>query len=1035
MAKRVLRLLVKQAAEPLAGELAIPSSKYHAHRALILASLASGTSYIHGLSDAGHVRYTIGALRRLGTKITVRGDTFIVEGGPYRPSAPLVPVGSSGSTLYFLTGLTSLAGAPVTVVGQKYFRRRPILPLLDALSGLGVELSSTAGCPPIEVSPRRPKGGHVTISGMLSQWISGLLLLAPFATGSSVVSVDGPLNERSYIDLTVRMMAEFGLHVEMSEDARRFEVEGNQTPRPATLHLPPDVGAAAFGLAVTALHPSDVVFRGLTARSAAETDHPEAELLDIVGRMGLPLDRDPASGQVRVCHDGLDLAPVEVDCRSVPDALPVLSVLGTFAKGASVLHNVAHVRLKESDRVSAMLQLNNMGARLELSGDRLVVSGVDRLRGADLSSFNDHRVLMSLAVAATRAEGESRLTYPTAYRISYPRFLEEMGAIGASMAVEEPTAPRGGERAGAGGQAAGLPGVTRRGLATRLPAATRSPERLAAVPIGEHVRRWAQEHPESAAVVDVAAGGGHERLWTWADLDRKADAVALALARLGVSPGEAVAYQLPNVGEFAVVSLGVLRAGAVCCPLMPIYREREMAFMLRRSRAHVLFVPGHFRGREYPAEVAGLLAGEAGEPPELAHVIVVDGEAPEERGEHEGERARRGRRGWHRYADLVERSFAEGTAGGETSRASLLASRAPAPTALAQLLFTSGTSGEPKGVLHRMATLTRAAAMEANHLGLSKQDTVFVPSPLAHQTGFLYGMWLAWVLGAPQVLQATWDGKVALRALNRWGATFVQAATPFLNDLLAAVEETGERPERLRVFVATGAAVPRGLAERASRTLGTAVCGAWGTTETCLGSLSAPYDEPAKTWGTDGRALEGVRLRISDDLGNVLASGQEGNFEVFSKCMFEGYLDHPEWTAEAFTPDGWYRSGDLAVIDESGYVRISGRVKDVINRGGEKVPVAEIEQLLHTHPALDDVAIVAMPDERLGERACAFVVARTAFGLDDMRSFLDSHRVAKHYWPERLEIIEGLPRNPVGKVQKYVLRDLAQRLVEEGRGC
>jgi 3-phosphoshikimate 1-carboxyvinyltransferase len=146
--------------------------------------------------------------------------------------------------------------------------------------------------------------------------------------------------------------------------------------------------------------------------------------------------------------------------------------------------------------------------------------------------------------------------------------------------------------------------------------------------------------------------------------------------------------------------------------------------------------------------------------------------------------------------------------------------------------------------------------------------------------------------------------------------------------------------------------------------------------------------------------------------------------------MFEGYADHPEWTASAFTPDGWFRTGDLGVIDDSGYVRITGRLRDVINRGGEKIPVAEVEQLLGDHPAIADVAIVAMPDARLGERACAFVVLREGARLDfeQLQHYLDACQVAKHYWPERLEIVAELPRTPSGKVQKYVLRDRAKSL-------
>jgi cyclohexanecarboxylate-CoA ligase len=254
----------------------------------------------------------------------------------------------------------------------------------------------------------------------------------------------------------------------------------------------------------------------------------------------------------------------------------------------------------------------------------------------------------------------------------------------------------------------------------------------------------------------------------------------------------------------------------------------------------------------------------------------------------------------------------------------------------------------------------------------------------------------------------------------------VQAATPFLADLTAL----GEQPETLRTFVATGAAIPRELARAARETLGAEVGGAWGTTESCLGTAFAPGDPPERAWQTDGRALDGVTMRAMDDDGRSVAPGTEGNFEVLTPWLFEGYLNRPELTAEAITDDGFYRTGDLARIDTQGYMRITGRVKDIINRGGEKVPVAEIEQLLYAHPAVREVAIVAMPDERLGERACAFVVLEPGAELDleAVRAHLDSHRVSKTYWPERLEPVETLPRTPSGKIRKYVLRELVQRI-------
>ncbi|MDO9397231.1 MAG: hypothetical protein Q7T71_11845, partial [Herbiconiux sp.] len=257
-----MQLFVTGTQNPLAGEFSIPVSKYHAHRALVLASLAPGRSVIHGLSETRQVAWTIGVLRALGTRIEIDapGDRYLVHGGPYRvdPAVTdhgsvgaegLLDVGSSGTTLYFMTGLASLADRPVTLTGMKYFRRRPIKALLDALGALGVRSEATDDCPPITVRPGRPEGGPVRIPGTLSQWISGLLLVAPFARRTTTIEVVGPLNEQPYVELTVRMMRHFGLEVEVADDWQRFTVRPGQTARPAEYRIPPDIGSAAFGLA------------------------------------------------------------------------------------------------------------------------------------------------------------------------------------------------------------------------------------------------------------------------------------------------------------------------------------------------------------------------------------------------------------------------------------------------------------------------------------------------------------------------------------------------------------------------------------------------------------------------------------------------------------------------------------------------------------------------------------------------------------------------------------------------------------------
>lgn len=983
-------LMLNENRKPLQGEILVPRSKYHAHRALILASLAEGTSRITGLSDARHVQYTISLLRGLGVRMERSNDTLLVHGGRYHPVRDRVSAGSSGTTLYFMLGLAALADGPVTVTGQKYFQRRPIGPLVEALREMGVDLTPTAGCPPVHVRPCVPSGGRVRIDGTLSQWISALILLAPFASSRTVIEVTGEPNETSYIQLTIAMMRRFGLRVGVQDDWRRFTIEPRQEAVPQDITLPPDIGSAAFAVAAAALHPADVLLRGMDRLDGRADDHPEIRFLDTAREMGVPMSPDPAGG-VRIRHDGITLRGTKVDCRDMPDMLPVLSTMAGLAQGESVFENIAHVRLKESDRVAAMLQLNKMGANLQVEGDVMRVAGVPGLRGRRLSSFNDHRVLMSLALAGTRATGETALTYPHAYRISYPTFFDDLTGIGLPMSIGPAPRPK-----------------SRRGDTDDRHASGSD----VAPTLPDLVRRWARERPHDDAVVDPRSAP-----LSWQALDEEVDRAAAALVELGVEPGEPVACQLPNWTEFVVLSLATLRIGAVCCPLMPIFRRREIAFSLTRSKARVFVVAESFRNREHARETAEwLAAAETGDAGSLRHVVVVPTAANP--AEWDG---RIGAVRWHSWPQLVGQA--------QVDRRQL-SDRAPAGQDIAQLLFTSGTTGEPKGVLHRHSVLDRAVRLQAERLSLGAGDVVYIPSPLPHQTGFLYGMWLAVTLGVPQVLQPTWDPREALRLVRTHGATFLQAATPFIADLLQLVEEGAPAPKSLRVVVATGTAVPRALAERAGRLLHASVCGAFGTTETCLGSLSAPDDAPEKVWGTDGRPMDGVQLRITDDEGAPVPAGHVGNFELRSDTCFVGYLDRPDLTAAAWTDDGWYRTGDLATIDTSGYLRIVGRVKDVINRGGEKVPVAEVEELLHSHPAVREAAVVAMPDSRLGERACAFLVLREGrhLGLQDIRDHLYRSHLTRTYWPERVEIVDSLPRNPAGKVQKFILRDQARAL-------
>ena len=1037
-----MQLVVRGTSAPLVGELDIPVSKYHAHRALVLASLAAGTSVISGISTTRQVEWTVGALRTLGVDIRRRGNDYLVTGlgGRYqvdpdvvdhgsRGADGLLNMGSSGTTLYFMTGLSSLADRPVTLTGMKYFQRRPIKALLTSLTQMGVELTSTNDCPPITVQPRRPRGGDVSIAGTLSQWVSGLLLVAPFAEQDTRIHITGGrLNEQPYVELTIRMMRQFGLTVEVSDDWLEYRIPAGQQATPHDYVIPPDIGSAAFGIAAAGIRESNVLLRGMTSFRTSETDHPESEFLDLATAMGIPMRIDEATGFVRIEHDGSPLRPLEIDCQPIPDLLPILATMATFAEGTSRLWNVAHIRLKESDRVAAMLQLNRMGGRAEQGADELRVTGVDRLVGSPMSSFNDHRVLMSLAVAASKADGVSALTYPRAYRISYPTFLEAMNGVGLEMEVGD-AGQVVADRAARRDDDADVQ-IDEAGPETEASLAGIDTDPLV---LSEKVRALSEERPNDPAIIEV--GGPAPLETTWKELQDEADRVSALLLELGVRAGESVAMQLPNWREFVSISLGAMQIGAVATPIMPVFGPRETTMTLARSRARVVFIPNVFRKRRPALELLDVVDEARAQRRRLAleHVIVIRSEA---RGHADTptnlppmpadatERVAASEWNW-RYFDTALESVEPDI--------EQIRSLSPSPDDICQLLFTSGTTGEPKGVQHPHRTLGIATALHVAQTGLTSEDRIYIPSPLAHQTGFLYGMLLAFRLGAAQVIQPVWDAKAALeQAFGVARATFVQCATPFLTDLVDLVEGGAQAPESLRIFVPTGAAVPRALAQRASSVLGSAILGAFGTSETCLGALSGPDDDPADAYGHDGRALPGIRIRIVDDEGRELPANTEGNFELHSPTMFDGYLDRPDLTDDVFTEDGWYKTGDLAKLSDKGFLSITGRVKDVINRGGEKVPVVEIENLLYQHPLVTDVAIVAMPDERLGERACAYVVlARPDEPLtfEAMQQYLEHANVSKYYWPERLEYIEELPRNAVGKVQKNVLREHAAALV------
>ena len=497
------------------------------------------------------------------------------------------------------------------------------------------------------------------------------------------------------------------------------------------------------------------------------------------------------------------------------------------------------------------------------------------------------------------------------------------------------------------------------------------------------------------------ASAGHTQL-TYAELGSIVERIAGNLAELGIEPGDVVAYQLPNWWQFTALHLACARIGAVTNALMPIFRHRELRFMLSLAEARAVVVPALFRGFDYPAMIAEI----ADDVPTLEHIFVLGGDG----------------------AQSFEAHFVDRGPDNGTDADALFAGRQRGANEVTQLVYTSGTTGEPKAVMHTPNTLIGNIIPFAERVGLGAGDVVLMASPMAHQTGFLYGMMMPILLQATAVLQDSWAPDVAARIVEAEGVTFTMASTPFLADLTHTPALADHDVGSLHTFLTAGAPIPRTLVQQANENLGADIISCWGMTENGGVTMTRRDDPPEKVFGTDGAPIGGMAVRIVDQGGAAVATGVEGRLQARGASSFVGYLKRPD--AFDSDADGWFETGDYARMDEDGYIRISGRSKDVIIRGGENIPVVEVEGLIYKHPAVQDVAIVAMPDPRLGERACAYVTlkpgARLAF--DEMIAHLAAQQMAKQYWPERLEIIAEMPRTPSGKIQKFQLREAAANL-------
>ncbi|EIY9413539.1 medium-chain fatty-acid--CoA ligase [Escherichia coli] len=517
--------------------------------------------------------------------------------------------------------------------------------------------------------------------------------------------------------------------------------------------------------------------------------------------------------------------------------------------------------------------------------------------------------------------------------------------------------------------------------------------------LADYWQQTARAMPDKIAVVD-----NHGASYTYSALDHAASCLANWMLAKGIESGDRIAFQLPGWCEFTVIYLACLKIGAVSVPLLPSWREAELVWVLNKCQAKMFFAPTLFK-QTRPVDLILPLQNQL---PQLQQIVGVDKLAP---------------------------------ATSSLSLSQIIADNTPLTTAitthgdeLAAVLFTSGTEGLPKGVMLTHNNILASERAYCARLNLTWQDVFMMPAPLGHATGFLHGVTAPFLIGARSVLLDIFTPDACLALLEQQRCTCMLGATPFVYDLLNVLEKQPADLSALRFFLCGGTTIPKKVA-RECQQLGIKLLSVYGSTESSPHAVVNLDDPLSRFMHTDGYAAAGVEIKVVDDARKTLPPGCEGEEASRGPNVFMGYFDEPELTARALDEEGWYYSGDLCRMDEAGYIKITGRKKDIIVRGGENISSREVEDILLQHPKIHDACVVAMPDERLGERSCAYVVLKAphhSLSLEEVVAFFSRKRVAKYKYPEHIVVIEKLLRTASGKIQKFLLRkDIMRRLTQD----
>jgi acyl-CoA synthetase (AMP-forming)/AMP-acid ligase II len=485
--------------------------------------------------------------------------------------------------------------------------------------------------------------------------------------------------------------------------------------------------------------------------------------------------------------------------------------------------------------------------------------------------------------------------------------------------------------------------------------------------------------------------------------------LAVGLRRAGLEAGDRIAVQLPNWTEFPTIAAAASRIGVIVVPIMPIYRDDEVGYVLRHSGAVAAITCEGFRGFGHLSMFDGLGA----DCPELRTLYAA------------------------RASDALDPSVANSLeslyAEGELADLDTEAGADSSPDDGFLIVYTSGTTSRPKGCFHTVNTLRASAAAIAKSLRYGPDDVQFGPSPVTHSTGLVTSVMLPLLVGAKSYLMEAFDPDEALRRIEQFGCTAAVTATPFLQMLMGAYDPGKHDASSLRLWVCAGSPIPGSVVQK-SRELfaGCQTLSLYGRSENFLTTMCTVDDPAERSATTDGSALEGALVKIVGHDGLEVPRGIEGDIAYKGPSHMIEYFGDDKQTSALFTREGFSRSGDLGRIDDDGFLRVTGRLKDIVIRGGMNISAREIEDTLLGHPQIASVAVVGMPDERLGEKVCVYVVPTAdgaALTLDDLTAYLREHKVAVQKLPERLEIVSEMPMTATGKIQKHLLRaDIERKL-------